>query len=334
MNFLIMGLVLILLPSAAVRAQQSIKFATLAPDGSPWMTVMKAMSQELETKTEGRLKFRFYAGGVSGDEKDVIRKIKVGELQAGGFTGVGLGIIAPEVRVLDAPWLFKTQKEIDYIHKKFDARFSAALEKGGFELLGFVDLGFVQIYSQNPVNGPDDIKKAKMWMWEGDPIAQAVFSAIGASPIPLSEVDVMSSLETGLINGVYGTPLAVVVLEWFTRLKYISTVPIAYASGAVLISKKTFDALTPADQKILKETSASHLAQLSRLTIKQNGESMKSLQNQGLILSAQPSAEIMKSYADIGEKARRSLVGSLYPAELLDQVEKSLATLRASNSKN
>ncbi len=314
---------------AGTASARDIKFATLAPDGSTWMNVMKDLSKELEAKTDGRLKFKFYPGGVAGDETDVVKKIRIGQLQAGGFTGVGLGEIAPETRLLDAPWLFRSRDELSYIRGKFGPELQDALEKRGFVVLGWTNLGAVYVFSKEPISGPDDMKKQKMWVWEGDPIAQAAYQALGVNPIPLSVVDVMQSLQTGMIDAVYGPPLGVVALQWFQKVKHIYPVPMAESSGAVLISKKFFDSLAPADRAALTEISAEQIARLNRLTDAENDKALAALQKQGLTLGRKPGPAVMARYAALGRAARRKLAGRLFSQDLLDRVEKELAAYRA-----
>ena len=310
-----------------------LKFATIAPDGSSWMKTMTALNEELQQKTNGAVKFKFYAGGVSGDEKDVVKKVRIGQLHAAGFTGVGLGEIAPEVRILDAPWLFKSDKEVDYIYKTFAKQLSDAIEKAGYVLLGWTELGPVHVFTQAPLKEPEDMKNQKMWVWEGDPIAQAAYQALDVSPIPLSIVDVMSSLQTGLINGVYGPPMGVVALQWFQRAKYIYPVPMARSAGAILLSKKAFDDLSPENQKILLEVAGRHLKKLNEQSRQENVDALKSLQKQGLTITPAPSAATMARLDELGKKARRGLAGKLYSEKLLDAVEKSLAELRGGKAK-
>ncbi len=306
-----------------------IKFATIAPEGSTWMKALNDLNAEVQQRTSGRVRFKFYPGGVQGDEKDVVKKIRIGQLQAGAFTGVGLGEIAPPVRLLDAPWLFHDDAEVDYIHGAFSKDFNASIDKGGYVLLGWMDLGWVYVFSRTPIAGPEDMKKARMWVWEGDPIAQAAYKAIGVNPIPLSIVDVMSSLETGLIDAVYGPPMGVTALQWFRRLKYIYALPMADSSGAVLIAKDAFHALSEDDRGILLQASAKHLRRLNLLCRKENVEALAALQNQGLILSQKPSSEMMQHTEDLGWRARRELAGRLFSQELLDRVEGALAKRRS-----
>jgi TRAP-type C4-dicarboxylate transport system substrate-binding protein len=308
-----------------------IKFATLAPEGSTWMKVMSELDRELQEKTGGRLKFKMYQGGSQGDEKDVVKKVRIGQLHAAGFTGVGLGEIAREVRILDAPWLFQDHHEVDHIYKAFHQELSSAIESAGYVLLGWTDLGFVHIFSKNPIQNPADMRRAKMWVWEGDPIAQAAYKTLGVAPIPLSVVDVLSSLQTGLIDAVYGPPMGVIALQWFIRTKHIYSVPIANSAGAVLISKKFFNELPEDWRRILLDVSAKHLRRLTELTRAENEKALVILQKQGLSLSEKPSPETIRLYQELGRRARQELTGKLYSAQLLDKVEKSLDEFRASS---
>jgi TRAP-type transport system periplasmic protein len=320
---------LLLCGPALAQDVKYIKFATLAPEGSTWMNVMSDLSKDLEKATGGKLKFKFYPGAMAGEDKDVVKKIRIGQLQAAGFTGVGLGEIAPEVRLLDSPWLFRDRKELLHIREKFAPTFDAAVEKGGFVVLGWTDLGSVYVFSKNPISGPDDMKKAKMWVWEGDPIAEAAYKALGVNPIPLSVVDVMQSLQTGMIDAVYGPPLGVVALQWFQRVKNIYPVPMAESTGAVLISKKFFDALPDDQRKALVELSAKHLKRLNELSDADNDKALASLVKQGLTLAPKPGADVLRRYEELGRAARRELAGRLYAPKLLNEVEKELASLRA-----
>ncbi len=316
-----------------LRAQTVIKFATLAPDGSTWMKAMKAFTTAVSSETAGRVKFKIYAGGVSGDEKDVVRKIRLGQLQAGGFTGVGIGEIAPEARILDTPFLFKNDREIDYIYRTLDPDFRKIFGDRGFVLLGWAEVGNVNIFSNTPVTRPEDLKRIKMWIWEGDPIAEATFAALDMKPIPLSITDVMTSLQTGMIDGVYGSPLSVIALQWFSRMKYVFSLPLANAEGAVLISKKTFDGLSPADQKTMLKLGDKYFRELTLQSRRDNAESVKVLKRHKLVFTRPANAEVVRQLEEAGERARQSLVGKLYPRELLEKVEGALDAFRAEKKK-
>ncbi len=315
--------------AGAAHAQTTVKFATLAPEGSTWMKAMRLFAEETSARTAGRVKFKIYPGGVSGDEKDVVRKIRLGQLQAGGFTGVGLGEIAPEARLLDTPFLFKNAKEIDHVYKTFDADFRKIFESRGYVLLGWAEVGNVNIFSNAPVTRPEDLKGFKMWLWEGDPIAEAMFAALKVRPIPLSVMDVMTSLQTGMLNAVYGSPLSVIALQWFARMKYVFSLPITNASGAAVMSKKTFDALSQEDRKTVMELGEKHFRALTLASRKDNEQSIGILKTKKLQFTDPAGPAVVAEFERAGEEARLSLVGKLYSRDLLEKVEGSLKTFRA-----
>jgi TRAP-type C4-dicarboxylate transport system substrate-binding protein len=318
---------LALVGAQTIAQQYTIKFATVAPEGSSWLKVMREYDKAIREQSGGRVGFRIYANGVAGDEKDVIRKIRLGQYHAGGFTGVGVGEVAKKVRILDAPFMFKNYDEVDFIVNKFEPEFLKAFEDGGFVLLGMAEVGFVYVYSGKPVASPEDLKGVKMWMWEGDPIAQAAFEAIGISPIPLSITDVTTALQTGMINGVYTSPLALIALQWFTKVKYMMGEPLADSQGAVMLSKKMYDSLPKDIQDILVSNGRKYFRQLTLSSRKENAQSIETLKQKGITVMV-PQKSVAAQFEANGKRARQLLVGKLYSQEFLTQVESSLQTYR------
>jgi len=321
-------LALLLFSAVSLSQNVTIKFATIAPDGSTWMNVMKEFSQDVLKATDGKVKFKIYAGGVQGDEKDVLRKIRFKQLHSAGFTGVGLGEILPEVRIFDSPFLFHNHDEIDYVSNKFFDSFAEKFEKKGYILLGWAEIGFVYIYTNTPVKNTEDFKGVKMWMWEGDPLAEATFKAFGINPIPLSITDVLTSLQTGLIDGVYTSPLACVGLQWFTKIKYVTDVALSNSNGAVLVSKNIFNKLNSDQQKIVKEKARHYFTKLVKLSREDNKKSTEEMLKNGVKKIEITDTSILNEFEMIGKQARKSLVGKLYDQALLDQIEKAVEEFR------
>jgi len=312
----------------SLSAQQySIKFATLAPEGSTWIKVMRDLDTAVRAESGGRLGFKLYPGGVAGDEKDVIRKIRLGQYGGGGFTGVGIGEVAKKVRILDAPLFFRSYDEVTFIRQKYERDFEQSLEEAGFVLLGWAEVGFVYVFSNKLVRSFSDLKSMKPWMWEGDPIAQAAYQAIGVSPVPLSITDVMTSLQTGMIDAVYSSPYALVALQWFTRVSYAMTQPLADALGAAIVSKRIFDSLPDDLKRILLTNSRKYIDSLTLSSRQDNAKAIETLKQRGIKFVQAP-GEIAAEFDSIGRKARRLLVGNLYSQEFLDDVESSLQGFR------
>jgi TRAP-type C4-dicarboxylate transport system substrate-binding protein len=328
MNKLKFCLLALFLPALLFSQKYLIRFATVAPEGSTWLNIMKEYDAAIRNESNGLMGFKVYGGGVAGDEKDVIRKIRLSQYHAAGFTGVGMGEITTKVRIMDAPFLFKKDyNEVDYIYDKYNQEMFNAFWENDFVLLGWAEVGFVYVFTGIPINSASDLKNIKMWIWQGDPVAESAFRAIGITPIPLALTDVFTSLQTGLINGFYTVPLAGISLQWYTKAKYILDVPLANSSGSVLISKKYWDNLPETLRNILLSNGRKYMRKLTELSRLDNEKSLKILQNKGLKLT-KASVKAFEEYQKIGSTARNSLAGSLFPKELLDRFEASLNEYR------
>jgi TRAP-type C4-dicarboxylate transport system substrate-binding protein len=304
-----------------------IKFATLAPEGSTWMKTMHAIDDEVRRRTDNRLGFKFYPGGVQGDEKDVLRKIRVGQLQGGGFTGFGLGSIVPEVRIMELPFMFQSLDELDFVRERTDPYFFKEFADAGYLNLGWADVGFIYIFSKHPIRTPEEMEKAKMWIWAGDPLAELFFKAFHISPIPLAAPDVLTSLQTGIIDAVYGSPLACVALQWFTRIHYMTDVPVTHGLGAALVSERALRKVAPADVETLQEVARPLLRQLTEKTRVQNLEAIEELKKEGVEVIAVDDSTRAEFFR-IGRAAWEDGVGKLYSQQLLDRVKSLLAEYR------
>lgn len=324
----------VLLHPRAAAQQFTIKFATVAPEGSAWMKVMKEYDKAIRTESGGRLGFRIYGGSVQGDEKDVLRKIKLGQLHSAGVTGNGITGIAPKVRVLDSPFLFRNYDEADRVYQAFDSELSQAFEENGYVNLGWAEVGFVYVFTNTPIRSPQDLRGVKMWMWEGDPVAEASFKALNVHPIPLSITEVLTSLQTKLIDGVYTSPYAAIALQWFTRVKYMLDVPLADASGAVVIAKKKFDELPPDLREILTRNGRKYMAKLTRISREENANAIQTLRSNGITVTEPPSPDETAAYEEIGRQARQLLAGKVIPEDLLSRVEQTVQEFRNSRSGN
>jgi TRAP-type C4-dicarboxylate transport system substrate-binding protein len=305
--------------AAAPKPKVLLKIATLAPDGSTWMNLMHEMDERVREATGNEVGFKFYAGGVQGDERLVLRKMRSGQLHGGGFTGNGLGVIAPAVRVLEVPFLVDSEDEIDAVFAAVGDRLEGEIEKGGHVLLGWAEVGFVHLFTKKPVRGLDDLKNIKMWLWEGDPLAESFFREAGIAPVSLAITDVYTSLQTGLVDGVYSSPYAAVVLQWHSLVGAMSESPITFASGAVVVTDRMWSKISPASQAKVREIADETFARLRQSSREENAQAIDDIRAAGLEIVKVPDAELAV-FRDIGERAAQAGVGELYPAELLEEV--------------
>ncbi len=291
---------------------------------------MTAWNEELSQKTSGRVSIKIYAGGVLGDEKDVIRKMNIGQVHAAGFTGLGLGIINPEVRVLELPTLVSNYAEADALARALQPKLKSGFEKKGFILLGWAETGFVHIFSNSPIASRSDMDGKKMWAWEGDPLVEAMYREFKIVPIPLPLTDVRTSLQTNLIDAVYAPPLGAIALQWFTQTKYITDLRLSDSTGGILITKKAMQMISPKDQEILKATAEKYSKQLVEKTRSENEKSYQTLLDSGLT-QVKVSDEERERITSTSRKVWDALVGKLYSRELLNEAISAVENHRSSS---
>ena len=305
-----------------------IKLATLPPEGNSWVKMLNALNTEVMKKTENKVRFKIYAGGVLGDENDMLRKMKIGQIQAAALTSGSLSAIFKEINVLQIPFLFQNYDEVDFILKKMDALLKKGFEDNGYILLGFSEVGFVYLMSSTgPISSVADIKKAKVWIQEDSHVAKAVFDAAKVTAIPLSIPDVLVGLQTGLVDVVYIPPTGAISLQWFTKVKYLTNVPLAYIAGAIVISKDVFKHLPPAHQAILFESSQRHLGQLKAVARNENQEAIKVMVKHGVKIVT-PSKEQIDELRKLSNDGMARITGKAFSRTTFDDVTSQLINYR------
>ena len=319
------------LTSTSIQAEKThvLKFATLAPAGTTWVRLLQDWADEVKKESNGRLVFKIYPGGVHGDEPEVLKKIRFGQLQGGAFTGYGIGQIYSPARVLELPFLFNNIDEIDYVRNRFMPEIEQGYRDNGYELLGWMEVGFIYFFSKTPIDSLDDLKERRIWNWQGDPLGQAFFEASGLSPVPLSIIDVYTSLSTGLIDTVYAPPLGAIAMQWFTKTQYITNVPMANGIGSLVVSRRFFQNLPQDLQKILKRTGTATGEMLVTATRKDNVDGLKTLQDRGMILVEATESLETESLQEIRIRAGESLMKNGYiPEATINRVNQWLQDFR------
>lgn len=312
----------------------TLKFATLAPQGSTWMNIINDWAKQVEKESQGRLRFKLYPGGVSGDEPDVLRKIRFGQLHGAAFTGHGIGNIYSPARIFEIPYLFRDAQEIDAVRAQFMPEIEAGFRKNDYELLGWMEVGFLRFFSKHPIRTLDDLKQRRIWLWQGDPVGIAFFNASGIPPVPLPLMDVYTSLSTGLIDTTIAPPLGAIAFQWFTKTPYMSEVPLSNGIGGLLVSRAFFDKL-PADlQALLHRTGKQISARLIAETRRDNEKSLLVLRKNGVKMTlAWKDVDEKELYA-LRDRAAAELIRSGYlPGEMVGRVSKAIVALRSKNAK-
>jgi TRAP-type C4-dicarboxylate transport system substrate-binding protein len=314
---------------SAIGAEKNlvIKLGTLAPEGSSWMKTLNTLNIEVMKKTENKVQFRIYPGGVLGDEMDMLRKMKIGQIQGAALSSGGLSALFKEIDVLQIPFLFQKYEEVDTILKKMDSFFRKGFEDNGYILLGWSEGGFIYLMSNTPISSVADLKKVKVWTWEESPMAKAIFDEAGVSAIPLSVPDVLVGLQTGLVDVIYAPPTVAISLQWFTKVKYMTDVPLAYLAGGIVVNKDTFKRIPPAFQNILIESCQRHLDQLKIVTRNENREAIKVMMKHGVKIVT-PSGDQVEEYKRLSSKAIGHISGQTFSKKMFDEVTSFLENYR------
>ncbi|MEE8119602.1 MAG: TRAP transporter substrate-binding protein DctP [Gammaproteobacteria bacterium] len=272
----------IVLASFAAHADMTFKIATIAPDGTRWMTEMRAAAKEIKQQTEGRVSFKFYPGGVMGNDRSVMRKIRIGQLHGSVFTGGGLADVYPDIRIYGLPMLFANLDEVDYVRERMDEVFEKGMEEAGFINFGFAEGGFALLMCQKVIKSSADLQDEKAWIPEGDIVAYAGIKALGVSPVVLPITDVLTGLQTGLVSTVAASALAAVAFQWHTRVKYVTDVPISYLLGIFTIDKRAFNRVDAGDQAIVRDVLSDVFDRLNALNRADDEAARQALMEQGI----------------------------------------------------
>ncbi len=320
--FLLPGAVSV--PQANAASPIIIRFASLAPSGSGFMKVMKAWNRSLKKETENRVELRFYSGGSQGDERDFIRKVRAGQMDAAGVTTTGLGMVARSVLVLTAPGMITEYEQLERARTQLGDRFAQLFKDNGFVMLAWGEAGKNRIFSMEEFAKPDDLKALRPWAWKDDPVFAGYISAIGANAVRMGVPEVYGGLQTRMLDTVPASALAAVALQWYTRLNYMAKQNLGILVGGSLIKQEKFDELTEHDQKVLIDTSERAARANDSLARRDDDRAYASLVKRGM---TEVDTSAHKAEWDaVAKKARESLTGRVYSKSLLEAVENAIAT--------
>jgi TRAP-type C4-dicarboxylate transport system substrate-binding protein len=317
-------LVLSLLTLSLSANALTIKIAALAPEGTNWANTIKKFAKEVKKKTEGKVKFKVFLGGVQGDEPDVLRKVRVGQLHGGIFTGKTLGDIYGDIRAVEIPFNFyhdraKAKSALD----KMTPYFNKGLDTKGFVGLGFYELGNVYMVSTKEMKSIEQMKGIKIWAWEGDQLVEAMIKTVGLAPTPLALPDVLSSLSTGIVEAAYAPPLGILALQWQSKVKYLVDFPTAFSVGAMLISKKRWKKISPEHQKIVKDLAKKYVDKANEFAIKDNKDGLASMKSTGIQFLEFNKADLKKA-----EQMRNDVIAKVKGEVISEKAIKMLEQYR------
>ena len=304
-----------------------VKIATLVPNQSQWMQDMRAAGKTIEEQTEGRVKLKFYGGGTQGNEQGVLRKIRIGQLHGGTFSPTDFMKQYSAVNVYGLPFVFESWDEMRYVREKMDSALEAGFEDINFVTFGFVG-SFSMVLSNEPISNHADMKGKKVWLPQGDTISYEAMQRLDLSPVALPVTDVLTGLQTGLLDIAAIPPEVAVALQWHTRVKYFTDMPVLFAMSFLAIDKRTFNKISADDQLIVREILNEVYANIDRNAPNESQNAMDALVKIG----------IQKVEADEGQFAELQQTMSVanrdmanegkFPIEVFEEMQGHLSDYR------
>ena len=324
----LLALLGVALAAPAQAAQTVVKMATLAPEGSSWYRVLQEMGEEWKKASGGAVTLRIYPGGVAGDEDAMIRKMRIGQIQAAAITGIGLAYLERSFYALHIPMMYASDEEFDYVRDRFAPVLEKALEAKGFLVLNWGDAGWVHFFSKTPVVTPAEAKALKLFMWSGDTTLLQLYKETGFHPVPLSTTDLLPSLQTGMVNGYSSTPLASLAFQWFGLAPNMTDLRYAPLTGATVIEKGAWEKIPAELRPKLLEASRAAGRKLRVEIRRLNQEALGVMVKNGLKVHQVP-PDVQAQWSKMVEDVYPQVRGKIMPAEAFDAVKKYRDEYRA-----
>jgi len=313
----------------SASASTRVRLGTLAPKGSSSYKHLLAMGDKWRRAPGGGATLTIYADGTMGGEADMVRRMRIGQLQAGMLTTVGLSEIEPAVSGLqNLPMMFRSLEEVDYIGEKLQPMLEDRLEKKGFIVLFWGDAGWVRFFSKDPVIRPEDLKRTKLFVWAGDPETVEIYKAAGFNPVPLETVDILPNLQTGLINAVPAPPFVALATQIEKPAPHMLELNWAPLVGATVVTKKTWDAIPAASKQTLIQAAREAGDLVKADNRRESAESVEAMKKRGLKVHPVP-REIEAEWRKATEAFYPQIRGSIVPPDIFDEVVRLLQEYRA-----
>jgi TRAP-type C4-dicarboxylate transport system substrate-binding protein len=307
---------------------QVIKLGTLAPAGSPWEEGLRKLAFEWSALSRGRVTLKVFAGGIVGDEDDMLRKMRIGQLGAAALSGPGLSTIAPGVFSLQVPLLVSNDAELDYLMEKMTPRLSRQFEDNGFKLLAWTRAGWAYLFARRPVAGPDDLRAQKMWIWQGRPDEAKAWRELGFQPVTLATADVMIQLETGGVDAFITSPLVAASNQYFAVASNMTDLRLAPFIGGLVVSARAWDSIPAEMRPRLEEAALEMTRRYARSFVAADGNAIAVMMKHGL--ATHPvTAETREAWRRLFAGSVELFFGRQFDSRCFHEAQGHLAELRA-----
>jgi TRAP-type C4-dicarboxylate transport system substrate-binding protein len=328
------GLVLVATQTTTWSApDKQLRLGTLAPKNSLYHRQLIEVGESWRAAQGGSAKFVVYPDGSQGGETELARRMRIGQLQGALLSVVGLREIEPSIAALQSmPLLFKSWDEVDYVREKMRPAMEKKFLDKGFVVLAWGDAGWVRFFSKDPAFKPDDYQKMKFFAWGGEADQQEIMKSMGYTPVPLETSDILPSVQTGMINVVPSTPYFALASQIYTMAPHMLEINWAPIVGALLVTKKSWDDMSPEAQAAVRTASDKAGTQIRAKARQEVEEAVEAMKKRGLVVN-KPNAEQMRAWQELADKLYPRIRGTLVPAETFDEVFRHLKAYRAGKGK-
>ncbi len=316
----------LLAPAAAARTV--LKMASLVPEGSVWGKILKDMGAEWQEATDGEVSLRLYGGGAAGNESDVVRKMRIGQLHAAAFSVGGLTDIDKGFEIFEIPMFFESYEELFHVLEKTRPALSQRLEAKGFVLLNWGQGGWVHMFSKQPVGDVDDLRRQKLFALADNQAMIQLWRQNGFQPVSLAATDILMGLQTGMIDALPTTPLIAMSLQWFRETPYMHGLPLAPLVGATVVSKRSWDRLSPESQAALRAAARRTEKRLMEEIPDQDRRAVEQMRQRGLTVS-EVTPEQEQQWRQIAEKFIELKLAQMEAKDLLELARRERDAFRA-----
>lgn len=324
--FGVVGLAALLLGGRAAAGPVTLKIATLAPEGSIWMQALHDAKTEIEAATAGAVKIKIYPGGIMGSEKDDLFKIRTGQLQGGGFMGYAIGKICPDSEALMFPMVFRTYEEVDQTMPKIRPYLEERARANGFEAMGWTEVGFTYAYGMKPIDSLEALRGTKVWGLDS-PMLMELFAAGRITTIPANVTDVLTALQTGSLETVFGPPTAAVAVQWHTRIRHYNTMRLTYAIGGIFLSSAGWNSIPGPHRETVKNAFSRQTEILNPKVRQSDVEALEYMRQQGVIPNEE-TPEIRAAFEQIATASLDKVVDKTFPRQAWDLLQQVLKEVR------
>lgn len=307
-----------------------IKIATIVPNQSAWMNEMRVAAKTIRERTDGRVNLKFYGGGVQGASPKVLQKIKIGQLHGGVFSPTDFIKDYGEVNLYGLPFIFESWDEMRYVREQMDAVLASGFDDLNFEIFGFVG-SFAVILSNEPVRSVADMRGKKVWLPEGDVISFEALKAVNLSPVSLPVTDVLTGLQTGLLDMAAIPPEVAIALQWHTRVKYFTDMPVLYAMSFLAIDTRTMNRLSAKDRAVLTEVLTETYDKMDARTSVESLDAKKALVEIGIDKVEPDAGELEDLFAIIRDTNLEMARKGLFPRDLYETMLGHISDYRNGN---